>query len=210
MKKGKIILGCFLFLIIGMVTLLYCGKIKAERRQKGIAKEIVRLHVIANSDSDNDQKLKMRVKESVVMYLRETMGKAVTVEEAKEQIKEKLPQIEQIAKQKMQSEGYFYEVKAELGNCYFPVKQYGDLTFPAGQYEALRIEIGKSKGRNWWCVMYPSLCFVDSVYQIVPDESKEKLRTSLTAEEYDSLLDGGDEVHYSSKIIEWVEGILSY
>ena len=95
------------------------------------------------------------------------------------------------------------KINAELGTCYFPVKEYGDLTFPAGEYKALKVNIGKSEGKNWWCVMYPTLCFVDSTYQNVPDESKEKLKENLTEEEYDSLLTGGDEVEYGFKIFDF-------
>ena len=81
------------------------------------------------------------------------------------------------------------------------------MTFPAGDYEALRVKIGESKGRNWWCVMYPTLCFVDSTYQIVPEESKEKLKESLTEDEYEMLLAGGENVTYSSKIWEWLKNL---
>ncbi len=96
---------------------------------------------------------------------------------------------------------------AIIGESYFPVKEYGDLTFPAGDYEALRVRLGSSEGRNWWCVMYPALCFVDSTYQVVPETSKEQLKQNLTEEEYNSLLDGGDGVSYSFKIVEWIQNL---
>lgn len=210
MKVEKGVKITILFLIVSGLLFFWYKEVEGEKRQQRIAKEIIRLHVIANSDSKEDQSLKLKIKEKVVVYLRKAMGEAETVEEAREKIREKLPEICQVAEERVRREGYDYEVTAELGNCYFPVKEYGDFTFPAGEYEALRIKIGKSKGRNWWCVMYPTLCFVDSVYQVVPEESKEKLRTSLTNEEYRSLLDGDDKVQYCSKIAEWVKGILSY
>lgn len=210
MKVEKGVKITILFLIVSGLLFFGYKEVQGEKRQQRIAKEIIRLHVIANSDSKEDQSLKLKIKEKVVVYLRKAMGEAETVEEAREKIREKLPEICQVAEERVRREGYDYEVTAELGNCYFPVKEYGDFTFPAGEYEALRIKIGKSKGRNWWCVMYPTLCFVDSVYQVVPEESKEKLRTSLTNEEYRSLLDGDDKVQYCSKIAEWVKGILSY
>lgn len=150
----------------------------------------------------------MQVKETVVTYLRGAMSEADSVEEARRQIEKRLPEIEKIAEEKMQKEGYDYKAQAELGQCYFPVKEYGDLTFPAGEYEALRVQLGESVGRNWWCVMYPSLCFVDSTYQVVPDSSKEKLKNNLSEEEYNSLLDGGEQVQYSSRLIEWIRDTL--
>ena len=175
--------------------------------QQDIAEEILRLHVVANSDSEEDQALKMEVKESIVTYLRGIMGDAKSVEEARLEIQKRLPEIEDLAREKMKMEGYDYEADAVLGKCYFPVKEYGDVTFPAGEYEALKVNLGKSAGKNWWCVMYPTLCFVDSTYQIVPETSKEKLKENLTEEEYNSLLDGGDNVQYSSRIIEWIQNV---
>ena len=207
-KKCKLTALICLFAITGVLMFLYHRAMRSQRIQQGISKEVLRLHVVANSDSTEDQELKMKVKETVVAYLRGTMSDADSVDEARAQIEKHLPEIEAIAEEKMQREGYDYEAEAELGESYFPVKEYGDLTFPAGNYEALRVNLGKSAGKNWWCVMYPSLCFVDSTYQVVPESSKEKLKNSLTEEEYNSLLDGGDEVHYSFRIIEWIGNTL--
>lgn len=207
-KKWKIAAFVLLFLVTGILMICYNRAVKQQRVQENIAKEILRLHVIANSDSKADQELKMQIKETVVTYLRGAMSEADSVEEARRQIEKRLPEIEKIAEEKMQKEGYDYKAQAELGQCYFPVKEYGDLTFPAGEYEALRVQLGESVGRNWWCVMYPSLCFVDSTYQVVPDSSKEKLKNNLSEEEYNSLLDGGEQVQYSSRLIEWIRDTL--
>lgn len=207
-KKCKLTALICLFVVTGILMFFYHRAVRLQRVQQGISKEVLRLHVVANSDSQEDQELKMKVKDTVVAYLRGAMSDADSVDEARAQIKKHLPEIEAIAKEKMQNEGYDYEAEAELGESYFPVKEYGDLTFPAGNYEALRVNLGKSAGRNWWCVMYPSLCFVDATYQVVPETSKEKLKNNLTEEEYNSLLDGGDEVHYSFRFIEWIGNTL--
>ncbi len=191
----------------GILMYLYGEATKGQRQQRAIAEQIIRLHVIANSDTDEDQELKMKVKETIVTYLRGEMQDATSVDEARQAIREHLPEIEEIAAEKMRAEGYEYTAEATLGESYFPVKEYGDLTFPAGNYEALRVRLGESAGHNWWCVMYPSLCFVDSTYQVVPDASKERLKDSLTREEYDSLLDGGEEVSYSWKAGEWLKNL---
>lgn len=204
-RKGKIAAIAVLFLFTGVLMVFYRRGVAEQRRQQDIAEEILRLHVVANSDSEEDQALKMEVKESIVTYLRGIMGDAKSVEEARLEIQKRLPEIEDLAREKMKMEGYDYEADAVLGKCYFPVKEYGDMTFPAGEYEALKVNLGKSAGKNWWCVMYPTLCFVDSTYQIVPETSKEKLKENLTEEEYNSLLDGGDNVQYSSRIIEWIQ-----
>ena len=206
-RKVKIAAIAVLFLFTGVLMVFYRRGVAEQRRQQDIAEEILRLHVVANSDSEEDQALKMEVKESIVTYLRGIMGDAKSVEEARLEIQKRLPEIEDLAREKMKMEGYDYEADAVLGKCYFPVKEYGDMTFPAGEYEALKVNLGKSAGKNWWCVMYPTLCFVDSTYQIVPETSKEKLKENLTEEEYNSLLDGGDNVQYSSRIIEWIQNV---
>lgn len=193
--------------VTGVLMYLYGEATKGQKQQRAIAEQIIRLHVIANSDTQEDQELKMKVKETIITYLRGEMQDAVSVDEARQTIIEHLPEIEEIATEKIRAEGYDYSTEATLGESYFPVKEYGDLTFPAGDYEALRVRIGDSEGHNWWCVMYPSLCFVDSTYQVVPESSKEQLKASLTDEEYDSLLDGGEEVSYSWKIVEWVKNL---
>lgn len=207
-RKGKIAAIAVLFLFTGVLMVFYRRGVAEQRRQQDIAEEILRLHVVANSDSEEDQALKMEVKESIVTYLRGIMGDAKSVEEARLEIQKRLPEIEDLAREKMKMEGYDYEADAVLGKCYFPVKEYGDMTFPAGEYEALKVNLGKSAGKNWWCVMYPTLCFVDSTYQIVPETSKEKLKENLTEEEYNSLLDGGDNIQYSFQLIEWIQNIM--
>lgn len=107
----------------------------------------------------------------------------------KQTTKETADQIQQGIAKEIQKQGYTYPVSVNLEKCYFPMKTYGDCTFPAGTYEALRVCIGKAKGRNWWCVLYPGLCFADSVNVIVPDEKKQELKNILTEEEYESLFD---------------------
>ncbi len=193
--------------VTGVLMHFYKEATDGRREQRAIAEQIIRLHVIANSDTEEDQELKMKVKETIVTYLRGEMQDASSVDEARQAIVEHLPEIEEIATEKMRAEGYDYSAEATLGESYFPVKEYGDLTFPAGDYEALRVRLGSSEGRNWWCVMYPSLCFVDSTYQVVPDTSKEQLKQSLTEEEYNSLLEGGDDVSYSWKLVEWIKSL---
>lgn len=210
MKQYRLkIAGTVVMLVVtGILMYLYGEATRGQKQQRAIAEQIIRLHVIANSDTDEDQELKMKVKETIVTYLRGEMQDATSVDEARQAIREHLPEIEEIAAEKMRAEGYEYSAEATLGESYFPVKEYGDLTFPAGNYEALRVKLGDSAGHNWWCVMYPSLCFVDSTYQVVPDTSKERLKESLTSEEYNSLLDGGEEVSYSWKVGEWLKDLL--
>ena len=101
--------------------------------------------------------------------------------------KSHLNDIEMVAEEEIEKAGSDYEVRAEVTNCAFPQKVYGDVTFPAGYYDALRIEIGEAEGQNWWCVLYPNLCFMDSVRAVVPEEGKEQLKEVLTEEEYEEI-----------------------
>ena len=148
----------------------------ADQIQQGIAKEILRFHVLANSDSEEDQKLKLEVKDRLVDYMKDILDGAEDVKETKKRITENRETICLVAEQEIQKQGYTYPVSVNLEKCYFPMKTYGDCTFPAGTYEALRVCIGKAKGRNWWCVLYPGLCFADSVNVI--DRKSTRLNSS--------------------------------
>ena len=183
-EDGKLVPQNYLNVIEKQTT-----KETADQIQQGIAKEILRFHVLANSDSEEDQKLKLEVKDRLVDYMKDILDGAEDVKETKKRITENQETICLVAEQEIQKRGYTYPVSVNLEKCYFPMKTYGDCTFPAGTYEALRVCIGKAKGRNWWCVLYPSLCFADSVNVIVPDEKKEELKNILTEEEYESLFD---------------------
>ena len=159
---------------------------KVEKTQEHMAEEVLRFHVLANSDSKEDQNLKMKVKDTVVSWMEEEMD-TESLEQTKAFIRSHLPQIEALAEETIQKEGYSYPVRASLEWTVFPEKTYGDITFPAGTYEALRIQIGEAKGHNWWCVLYPSLCFIDSVHAVVPEKGKKQLEHVLTEEEYEMV-----------------------
>lgn len=148
---------------------------------------ILRFHVRANSDSEEDQALKMAVKEDVVTMLRPLLEKCDNVDESKSIIVANLQNIYTAAIHTIVEQGYDYDVKVYVTEEEFPAKTYGDLTFPAGNYQALRIDIGEAKGQNWWCVMFPPLCFIDESTAVVSEEGKEALKRALTSEEYEAL-----------------------
>lgn len=155
--------------------------------QSGIAEEILRFHVIANSDSKEDQELKMKVKEEIVSYVSLLTEGEEDVHKAEYIISLYLEEIQKKAEEVIKREGYDYSVTAELTDSYFPVKTYGEAVFPEGIYRALKINIGKAEGKNWWCVLYPNLCFVDSAYGVLEEDQKEQLKNVLTEEEYESI-----------------------
>lgn len=202
MKKISLII-CLSILTICTIAGLRIRRQQALSQQH-IASQIIRLHVIANSDETADQTLKKEVKDRVVTYLRSKMNQAASIQAARQVICQEMDALKEIAEKKIRQEGYDYPVTVSLGTTYFPVKEYGDMAFPAGDYEALRVQIGKSKGRNWWCVMYPSLCLVDGVYQTVPENSKDKLKQVLSTSEYQSLVDGGEDVQFRLRFLDWL------
>lgn len=188
-KKQVVILFGVLTAVGVMAAAALTVRGKAAGIQQGIAGEILRFHVIANSDSKEDQALKLKVRDAVVEYMKDLLEGAEDLEETKGRVAERLADVEELARRMVEKEQAGYPVHAELTECYFPRKSYGDCTFPAGRYEALRICIGKAEGKNWWCVLFPNLCFVDSIHAVVPEEQKEELKNVLTEEEYESLFD---------------------
>lgn len=172
---------------------LYGGELLAMDGRDGNLQEgepydgILRFHVRANSDSAEDQELKMAVKEDVITMLRPLLEKCEDVAQSKSIVVANLQNIYVTAVNTIVEQGYDYDVKVYVTEEEFPIKTYGDLTFPAGNYQALRIDIGAAEGQNWWCVMFPPLCFIDESTAVVSEEGKEALKRALTAEEYEAL-----------------------
>ena len=183
MKKMCVLAG----ILISLVVTGFVVNAKQSRMQQDLAEEVFRFHVLANSDSEEDQALKMQVKEAVITYMKEEIPDSDSVETTKEWARNHLDAIVNLAKAVIQEEGYDYPVIAEVTTCDFPDKTYGDITFPSGRYEALRIEIGEANGQNWWCVLYPNLCFIDAVHAVVPEEGKKDLKKVLEEETYEMV-----------------------
>ena len=183
MKKICVLSGILISLLVTGIIV----KTKEMNMQENLAREVFRFHVLANSDSEEDQTLKMQVKEAVISYMKKELPESDSVEMTKEWAATHTKEIERLAEELIAKSGYEYPVRARVTICNFPDKTYGDVTFPAGKYEALRIEIGEAKGQNWWCVLYPNLCFVDAVNAVVPKEGKEELKEVLDEETYDMV-----------------------
>lgn len=172
-----------------------------------VTSAVIRFHVRANSDSDEDQALKLLVRDGILEMLGPELAEAKDKDEARSIMEKKLTEIERTGEAIVQAAGYDYEVYAYLTTEEFPMKSYGDLLFPAGEYEALRVDIGKQEGANWWCVMYPGLCFVDATGGIVAENGKEELEQILTPEEYRELLlypEEDTKIEYRSLLWDWL------
>ncbi len=166
---------------------------------------IMRFHVRANSDTEEDQELKMAVKEDVVSFLKPLLENCESVADSKDIIVSNLQNIYTIAINTIVEQGYDYPVKVYVTEEEFPAKTYGDITFPAGKYQALRVDIGEAKGQNWWCVMYPPLCFIDESTAVVTEEGKEMLQENMTPQEYAALF-ATSEVKAESWLYNWLRG----
>ena len=195
--KRFILLTFLLILYIFVSAVSYTNAVCSD-----IQESVFRLHVIANSDSTEDQNLKYIVRDSVIDYINEISKDASSKDEVIAIAKEHLTEIEEIALQTVKDNGYDYPVKVSIGNFAFPSKKYGDITLPPGYYDALKIEIGEAAGQNWWCVMFPPLCFVDVTSGVVPEESKEIMKDNLTDEEYDLISGKSADVEIKFKIVE--------
>lgn len=186
----KYIIMLLSLLLAALVTwfLLWRSGIAAqERLQEHLAREVLRFHILANSDSDEDQALKITVRDQILDYLESEMPKALDVHETVRWIRRHMDDLEEVSRKTVAAQGYDYPVNAAVTTCWFPDRTYGDMTFPAGNYEALRIELGDAKGHNWWCVLYPGLCFMDAANAVITEEGKQKLQNVLTEDEYEQI-----------------------
>lgn len=171
-----------------------------EGMNDGLADSLIRLHVIANSDSPEDQSLKRDVRDEILAFVQSELKLSENIDQTRAIMEDKLGIITQIAKEKILDKGKSYNVQTTLGSFPFPTKTYGDITLPAGDYQALRVVIGNGNGANWWCVLFPPLCFVDVTHGTVPDSVKEDLKGVLSKEEYDIVTSSDEESDIPVKI----------
>ena len=198
------------FILIILLLLIYCmicAFSYVNAVSNNIQNSVFRLHVIANSDSPEDQNLKYIVRDKVLEYINTISDSSSSKEDVIALANKNINEIQKIAENTIHENGYNYSVNLSIGNFSFPTKSYGDITFPAGFYDALKIEIGKAEGQNWWCVMFPPLCFVDVTSGIVPEESKENIKENLSEEEYKLLSDTSDDISFKFKIVEMFQNI---
>ena len=174
-----------------------------------LSNNVFRLHVIANSDNEEDQNLKYKVRDELIKYMETLTTSSNTKEEIIQIANNHLEDFKTIAENVIKENGFDYDVNVEIGNFSFPTKQYGDISFPAGFYDALKVQIGEAKGQNWWCVMFPPLCFVDVTSGVVPEESKANLEENLGQEEYDIISneDNSEIIDFKFKIVEFFENL---
>lgn len=202
--KKKVKYSILLIFLLFVYTLI-CAISYVDAVSNDLADSVLRLHVIANSDSVEDQNLKYMVRDDVLSYMNELCSNVSSKEDAISIASSHLEDFKQIALDTIASNGFDYTVSVEIGNFDFPTKTYGDVSLPSGFYDALRIKIGEASGQNWWCVMFPPLCFVDVSSGVVPDSSKEQMKSNLSDEEF-SLI-SSDDMDFKFKLVEFFQNL---
>ncbi len=193
-----------IILAVLAIVLVGCRQYKSHAMTEEIAGKIIRFHIRANSDEKLDQELKLKVRDAIGTRMQTLLTGVSDIEQSRRIIRDSLTEIEAQAERVIAAEGFEYSVKADLAVVEFPRKTYGNYTFPAGNYEALEVVIGEGKGHNWWCVMYPNLCFYNSVYEVVEEEAEKSLERALTKEEYQSLMENKNyEVKFA--LLDWMK-----
>ena len=192
----------FITIIAFVFFLIFSAYSYASSISSDLSKSVFRLHVIANSDSDEDQSLKLQVRDKLLDYMNSITANVRSKNDAIKIAQDHQKDFQIIAEQTILDKGYSYPVTVEIGNYEFPTKQYGDITLPSGYYDALRVKIGKASGHNWWCVMFPPLCFVDVTSGIVPDSSKEQLKENMSSEDYSIISNDNSVTEFKFKIVE--------
>lgn len=188
MKKYLVLIIILISMVSGFVFYGQ-GLNKSNSADSEVIKDkMIRFHVIANSDSIEDQDIKLKVRDRVLEYIYPKLEESLEIDRSREILKENDKDIKDIALKVLEQNNYNYNVESTLSNEVFPVKSYGDITLPQGEYEAYRIIIGEGKGQNWWCVMFPPLCFVDITKgEVSNKDTEEVMKKALSEKEYDMV-----------------------
>ena len=213
MKKKLSFIFIIIILLLIYVFLLSFDYVKSV--SNNLSNNVFRLHIIANSDSSEDQSLKLKIRDNIISYMNDLTSNYSNKKEVLTSVSNNINTFKEIALNTIKENGYNYDVNIEIGNFYFPTKSYGDISFPAGNYDTLKIEVGKAVGQNWWCVLFPPLCFINSSTGIVADDSKNTLKENVNSEGYKIISEGNNEESNESdikikfKIIEFFNNLVN-
>ena len=187
------LLFCFIFISISSY---------AHTLSENLSANFFRLHILANSNSEIDQDLKLKVRDGIIEYMNSQELSNYSKEEVITLVKTNLDSYRKVAENIIKENGFNYPVSLEVGTFCFPTKIYGNISLPAGNYEALRINIGQAQGENWWCSLFPPLCFVDISSGVIDDNSKENLKENLSEEEFAIITSNNGTIKLKFKILE--------
>lgn len=216
----KLKIKIMLFILMLMTTLglmancIYTQVSKIDAFSDDYKEKLIRFHVLANSDSEEDQSLKLKVRDDVIDYLQPKLKTSKSIKESEKIILEEKSNLINICENTIRENGYNYDVDIDLGYSKFPTKQYSSVVLPAGEYKSLKILIGNGQGKNWWCVMFPPLCFVDEQNNVINKETDQKLREVLTEEEYELIVEKDNtkvnNLEIKFKIVEIIQKLLNF
>ena len=192
----------FKSMCVGFVLTVIFSFLPFQTVCETLTQDVLRLHILANSDTNEDQELKLLVRDEITKECKELFSEAQSLEEAKEITLENLEELNKIAATVIKEQGEDYTVSVQLCEEYFNTRYYGSVTMPAGKYTALQIKIGKAKGENWWCVLYPSLCVGTST-------DYESFEENLTPQEC-SVVSSGNKYEFKFKIVEAVTSFFKF
>lgn len=198
MKKTDIILLTGLFASIVFTNFCDFGRTLYD-----IEHDVLRMHILANSDSEEDQELKLAVRDRLLEKSDELFGGCDSLEQMKQRADEKKDEINAIALDVIHQRGYDYPVETQVVNMKFDARPYGNITMPAGDYDALRVTIGEAEGHNWWCVMYPPLC-IPAAEEVSADE--ERAGEYFTDKELD-VMENPEDYQVKFKCAQWFDSI---
>ena len=178
-------------LLLAVFLCFGCMVCYAGGMQDSISESVTRLHIIANSNSQYDQQIKLDVRDNIIS----------SVEINKDNMNEVLPETEKKVNEYLEKNNVPYRAKVEYKDTYFPTKTYANLSLPKGKYKAVNVKLGKAEGENWWCVMFPPLCFTDGATGKIDEKGEAYLKKTLTDDEY-RLISLNDDMKFKFKIIE--------
>lgn len=207
MKKFRNYITGFVFtgtLLCAMCMLAYAKQMdkNGDPLQPEIAGKILRFHILANSDSAQDQGIKLKIRDEIGQMMQNELVNANELSDTETVVSADLDKIKAAAERILMENGFHYGADAKLACVEFPAKTYGNYTFPEGKYKALQVTLGEGKGHNWWCVLYPNMCFQGSVYEIVDEQADEKLKEVLTPAEYADVFNRG-KIKLRLKFLEY-------
>ena len=197
----------FIIFILFVLFILLNANSYSKIINHDLEKNIFRLHILANSNSQEDQELKLKVRDVVIEYIKELCKNSDSKASAIEVCENNLNKINQLAQRVINENNYNYKVKSQIGNFEFPTKTYANIALPSGNYDALRITIGNAQGENWWCSLFPPLCFSNTISGEITDENKILLEENLYNESFEIITQNTSDIVFKFKIIELINSL---
>ncbi len=196
-----------LFLFFSFVFCL--AKSYADTVFTNISDNFLRLHVVANSDTTEDQMLKYEIRDAILNYISPYLKNANSKQDAIDILNENINEIYKLSYNVLENHNLNYPLKISISNSKFPTKDYSNIILPEGNYDALKVEIGDAKGQNWWCVMFPSICIIDSTNCNFNEESNKLIKENLDTEEFSIITknNSSSNIKIKFKLIELFENL---